>query len=147
MNLKSAILRWSAVIPNALIGDPYAVFNLVVVGCIDVLKLLSIVWYVEYLMRDMTAPGSIRALLHFPACTVIVGQSVMSATLTWSVEGSPFCSWESLLGEDSISLKDLIPLLSHWSEHQSCKNPVCGSSIFTFMFFLGCGLPSLPARV
>ena len=62
VNLKSAFLRWSAVIPNALIGDPSAVFNVVVVSCIGVLKLLSINWYVEYLMRDMAAPESIRAL-------------------------------------------------------------------------------------
>ena len=61
-NLKSAILSWSAVIPNAVIGDPSAVFNFVVVACIGVLKLLSIVWYVEYLMRDMAAPKSMRAL-------------------------------------------------------------------------------------
>ena len=62
MNLKSAILCWSTVIPNAVIGDPSAVFNFVMVACIDVLKLLSMVWYVEYLMRDMAAPESIRAL-------------------------------------------------------------------------------------
>ena len=59
--LKSIILRWSAVIPNAVIGDPSAVFNLVVVACIGVLKLLSTVWYVEYLMRDMAVPKSIKA--------------------------------------------------------------------------------------
>ena len=47
---------------NAVIGDPSAVFNLVVVVCIGVLKLLSIVWYVEYLIRDMAAPESIRSL-------------------------------------------------------------------------------------
>ena len=62
VNLKSTILRWSAVIPKAVISDPSAVFNLVVVACIGVLKLLSIVWYVEYLMRDMATPESIRAL-------------------------------------------------------------------------------------
>ena len=62
VNLKSAILRLSAVIPNAVIGDPSAVFNLVVVVCIGALKLLSIVWYVEYLMSSMAASESIRAL-------------------------------------------------------------------------------------
>ena len=62
MNLKSAIINWSALIPNAVIGDQSAVFNFVMVACIGVLKLLSIVWYVEYLMRDMHAPESIRAL-------------------------------------------------------------------------------------
>ena len=42
VNLKSAILRCSAVIPNAIIGDPSAVFNFVVVGCMGVLKLSSV---------------------------------------------------------------------------------------------------------
>ena len=41
VHLKSAILTCSAVIPNAVIGEPSAVFNLAVVGCIGVLKLLS----------------------------------------------------------------------------------------------------------
>ena len=89
MNLKSSILRWSPVITNTVIGDPSAVFNLVVVACIGVLKQLSIVWYVEYLMSDMAAPESIRALQCSPACNVIVGQSVMIATVTWSFEGNP----------------------------------------------------------
>ena len=61
VNLKSAILRWSAVIPNVVNGNLPAVFNLVVVGCIGVLKLSSINWYVECLMRDIAAPESIRA--------------------------------------------------------------------------------------
>ena len=65
VNLKSTILRWSAVIPNAVIGDPSAVFNLVMVACIGVLKLLSIVCYVEYLMSDMAAPESINSLIAF----------------------------------------------------------------------------------
>ena len=47
---------------------------------------------------------------------------MISATVTWSPEGSPSCSWESLLGEGSASLKDLIPLLSYWSDHLSCNN-------------------------
>ena len=46
----------------AVIGDPSVVFSLIEVACIGVLKLLSIAWYVEYLMRDMVAPESIRAL-------------------------------------------------------------------------------------
>ena len=62
MHLKSAILRWSAVIHKAIIGNPSAVFNLVVVFYIGVLKLLSIVWYMEYLMSDMVVPESMRAL-------------------------------------------------------------------------------------
>ena len=60
--LEICYLSWSAVIPNAVIGDPSAVFNFAIVSYIGVLKLLSIVWYVEYLMRNMAAPESIRAL-------------------------------------------------------------------------------------
>ena len=44
-------------------------------------------------MRDIAAPESIRALWHFPACIAIVGQSMMSATVTWLHVGSPHCSW------------------------------------------------------
>ena len=41
VNLKLAILECSAVIPRAVIGEPLAVFNFAVVGCIEVAKLLS----------------------------------------------------------------------------------------------------------
>ena len=37
VNLNSAILRCIAVTPRADIGDPSAVFNLAVVGCMGVL--------------------------------------------------------------------------------------------------------------
>ena len=57
VNLKPAILKCSAVI-----GEPSAVFNLVVEGLIGVLKLLSTCWYVEYLTSEIAAPESIRAL-------------------------------------------------------------------------------------
>ena len=69
VNLKSVNLSWSVVIPNAIIGDPSAVFNLVMVASICVLKLLSIVWYVEYLVRDMATPKSkepCNVFLHVP---------------------------------------------------------------------------------
>ena len=67
---------------------------------------------------------------------------MMSATVTWSFEGSPPCSWESPLGEGSISLKDLSPLLTHWSDHWSCNNqcvdlqssPSCSSRDVVFSF-------------
>ena len=52
LNLNLAILRWSAVIPNAVIGDPSAVFNIVVVAWIGVLKLSSMSWYVGYLISQ-----------------------------------------------------------------------------------------------
>ena len=77
-------------------------------------------------MRDMAAPESTRALYHLPAYTIVVRQSVKSATVTWTLEGSPPCSWESLLGEDSTSLKTLIPLLSCWSDHLSCSSQFVG---------------------
>ena len=62
VNLKSAILRCSTVIPNVVIGEPSAVFNWVFVGCIWVLKLLSTNWYVECLISEIAAPESMRAL-------------------------------------------------------------------------------------
>ena len=37
VNLNSAIHKFSAVDPNANIGEPSAVFNLAVVGCMGVL--------------------------------------------------------------------------------------------------------------
>ena len=73
-------------------------------------------------MRDIAAPELIRALEHFPACIVIVGQSMISTIVTWSHAGSPPCLWESLLGEGSFSLYDWLPLLSHWNVHQSCNS-------------------------
>ena len=48
--------------PRAVIGEPLAVFNLAVVGWMGVLKLLSMCWYVEYLISEMAAPESIKAL-------------------------------------------------------------------------------------
>ena len=128
--LELAILRWSAVIPNAIFGNPSAVFNIVVVGWIGVLKLSSMSWYVEYLMSDIAAPESIMALQHFPAWTMIVGQSIMRVTVTGSCLVSPPCSWESLLGEASFSLNDLSPLLSHWNGHQNCNSP-CVDPLFS----------------
>ena len=74
-------------------------------------------------MRDISAPESVRALKHFPACIVMVGQSMSSTTVTWLHVGSPSCSWVSLLEEGSVSLKHWIPLLSHWNAHQNCNSP------------------------
>ena len=53
---------WSVVIAKAVIGYPSAIFNLVLVVCVGVLKLLSIACYVEYLMSEMAATESIRNL-------------------------------------------------------------------------------------
>ena len=62
IHLKSAILRCSAVIPKAVIGKPSTVFNLAAVGCIGVLKLSSMCYYIKYLRSETAAPESIRAL-------------------------------------------------------------------------------------
>ena len=62
VNLKSAILRCSTVIPNAVIDELSTVFNLVFVGYIGVLNLLSMSWYMEYLISEIAAPESMRAL-------------------------------------------------------------------------------------
>ena len=48
--------------PRAVIGEPSAVFNLAVVGCMGVLQLSSMFLYVEYQSSDMVAPESINAL-------------------------------------------------------------------------------------
>ena len=37
----------------------------------------------------MAAPECINALYHFPACTVMVGQSITCATVTVSSTGGP----------------------------------------------------------
>ena len=73
----------------------------------------------------------------------------MSATVTWSIGGSLPCSWQSLLGEGFISLKDLSPLPSHWSDHQTYNNqcvdlqssPSCSS--WDVVFFLPCWIVNL----
>ena len=54
----------------------------------------------------------------------MVGQSVMGAIVTGSLEGGPPYSWGSLLGEGSTSLKTLILLLSQWNDHLNCSNPI-----------------------
>ena len=69
--------------------------------------------YVEYLISHIAAPELMRALKHFLAWTVIVGQSIVSATVIGSCVVSPPCSRESLLGEGLFSLNDPSPLLSH----------------------------------
>ena len=43
--------------------------------------------YAEYLSSVMVAPELINALYHFPAWTVIVGQSLMHATVIVSSMG------------------------------------------------------------
>ena len=146
-NLKSAILSWSAIIPSAVRGDPSAVFYFVMVAYIGVLKLLSIAGYVEYLMRDIAAPESIIALYHLPVCAVIVGQSMIGVTVTWSLKGSPHCSWESLLGDISTSLKFLILLLSHRSNHLSCSSQFAGLLLYNILLPVNCYIGSIPINV
>ena len=91
VNLNSAILKCSAIIPKAVIGNPSPMFNLAVVGCIGVFKMSSMCWYVEYWRSDIAAPESIRALYCFLAWTVIVGQSMIHATvIVSSAFGPPF---------------------------------------------------------
>ena len=46
----------------------------------------------------------------------------MSATVTGSCVVSPPCSWESLLGDSSFSLKDQSLFLCHWNGYQNCNN-------------------------
>ena len=51
---------------------------------------------------------------------------MMSAIVTCLFEGSPPCSWGSLLGEGSTNLKTLILLLSQWNHHLNCSIPTVG---------------------
>ena len=81
VNVNSAILKCSGITPKAVIGEPSVVFNLAVVGCIGVLKQSSIWPYFQCLSSEIAAPESIRALYHFLAWTVTVGQSMIHATV------------------------------------------------------------------
>ena len=73
----------------------------------------------------------------------------MSATVNWSLEGSPPCSLESLLAEGSISLKNLIPRPSCWRDHMSCNNQFAGllsspsCSSWAVAFFMSCLIMNL----
>ena len=84
-------------------------------------------------MSDRAAPESMRALQYFPVCSEIFRPSVMSATVICLFEGSHPCSWKSLLGEGSISLKDHIPFPGHWGDHQSC-NTLCVDPLSSPLF-------------
>ena len=53
----------------------------------------------------MAAPESIKALYLFPAYTVMMGQSVILATVIDSSIGGPPNLWGTLLREGSPSLK------------------------------------------
>ena len=64
----------------------------------------------------MAAPESINVLYHFPACTVMVGQSSIHATVTVSSTGDPPHSWGTLLQEGFFSLNH------HWNHWMCCLN-------------------------
>ena len=49
---------------------------------------------------------------------------MIGAIVTCLFEGSPPCSWGSLLGEGPSSLKILILLLSKWNHCPNCSIPV-----------------------
>ena len=55
----------------------------------------------------MAAPVSMSALYHLPACTVILGQSTIHATVIVSCMGGSPHSWDALLREGSFSLNHL----------------------------------------
>ena len=60
-------------------------------------------WYVEYLISEMAASELMKALKHLLAWTVIVGKSIIHATVTVSSASAPH-SWGALLREGSASL-------------------------------------------
>ena len=57
---------------------------------------------VEYLRSEIAAPESIRALYHFSAWALIVGQSMMHVTVIVSSVCVPH-SWGALLRDGSAS--------------------------------------------
>ena len=63
-------------------------------------------------MSEITAHESIKALQHFPACTVMVGQSTMHTTVIASSVFAPN-SWGGLLSEGSSSLNGPDHLWNH----------------------------------
>ena len=69
----------------------------------------------------------------------------MSATVTWLFEGSPPCSWKSLHEEGSVSLRDWIPLPSHWSCNSPCVDPLSSPSCSSWdvVFTLSCWIVNL----
>ena len=71
----------------------------------------------------MAAPESINALYHFPAWTVIVGQSIIHATVMVSSTGGPPCSWGALLREGFFSLNHH---WNHWMHHPNCSSQTGG---------------------
>ena len=131
VNLKSSILKCSTVIPKAVISKLSAVFNFAVVDCTGVLKLSSMCWYVEYQRSEIPAPVSIKAFYHFPAQTVMVGQSIIHATVTVSSTFSPH-SWGVLLREGSTSLHGL----NHWNSRLNCKSPFVDHLLWLLNSFL-----------
>ena len=124
VNLKSPILRWSAVIPTAIIGDLSAMFNLVVVGCIGVLNKTVIYQLICGVSDEGYGCSWIYKSLMVLSCMYCYCWTIHSATVTWLCVCSPPCVWESLLGKGSVNLNGHIPLLSHWSVHQNC-NSLC----------------------
>ena len=71
----------------------------------------------------MAAPGSIKALYHFPACTVMVGQSSICATVMISSTGGPPHSWSALLREGFFSLNHH---QNHWMHDPNCSSQTGG---------------------
>ena len=71
----------------------------------------------------MAAPESINALYHFPACTDMVGQSIICATVMISSTGGPSHSRAALLREGFFSLKHH---RNHWMHHPNCSSQAGG---------------------
>ena len=86
-------------------GDQSAVWRCSAAGGILDLKQSPVMLYTLLHIREIVAPESIRALKHFPAWTVTVGQSETSPIVN-SCGCSPYSlKSSSLLEEGSSSLK------------------------------------------
>ena len=104
-NLKLAVQRCKVALPKGDTDDPSAVLRCTAAGSILVLWWSSIILYMLVWANKRAAPESIRALKHFPACTLTMGQSSTSPMESW-FEKCSLHSLSSLLGEGSNSLKD-----------------------------------------
>ena len=66
--------RCKVAFPSEDIGDPSTVFRCTAAGSVLVLYQFSIMLYTLVWANERAAPESIRALNHFPACTITVWQ-------------------------------------------------------------------------
>ena len=80
----------------------------------------------------MVASESLNVLYCFPACTVMVGKSIIHATVMVSSTGGPPHSWDTLLREGIFGLNHH---RNHWIHHLNCRSQT-GSHQWWLLYFL-----------